>query len=228
MNTQIEKAKRQLREIATMLAEMESIGAEEKSASVNDQPIRCIAKYGQLYDMATQKRIVFIENSICELSCTNFKYPAEEEISCKTVDELAKEVTAKNGGYRKIFDRGKVLYFYLMQPQNEEKDKELKKEHRRYTFKCVLLEDLYVKQTEKKNGHGYKFYECHCKTVESNAAYFESTSGKSLAELFRKTSILYNEDYTSANALVTDYYHVDKYFGDNNKLKSACDRLFEN
>ena len=175
-----------------------------------EQTIKCIAKYGHLYDEETGKRIVFVEGSSCMITGAEYKYPNVEIPEGKTKIE---------SGHIKLLSENTELYYDLLQPRKKEKDKELNKTHEKFRVKCKLLEDLHVKRTEKE---GYRFNPCKCITISSNIPYFEPIFGTSLAELFRKTSILYNEGYTSANGKVAERFFLEN--GEN--LEKVCDKAF--
>jgi len=213
MNTQTEKTKHErsldkLFDKGTLFGEIEDA---EKAKCTHVQPIKCKALYGHLYNLENRKRIVFVEGTTCELHHAQYKHPKEENVF---------DLTEIKAGYFKLLEKNTILYFDLLQPLEKEKDKDLKKEHKKYRFKCELLEDLYVKRTKKE---GYRLHPCQCKTVSSNdVKYFEVVFGKTLAELFRKTSILYNESYTSANVKVTDRFFLEN----EDDLETICDKMY--
>ena len=176
-----------------------------------EETINCEAMYGHLYNLENGKRIVFKEGTTCELHHAQYEYLKEE-------NEF--DPTKIKTGYFKLLEKNTVMYFDLLQPRDKERDEDLKKEQKKYRFKCELLEDLYVKRTKKE---GYRLHHCQCQTVASNdVKYFEVVFGKTLAELFRKTSILYNGSHTCANVEVTD-----RFFWENeNNLETVCDKMY--
>ena len=176
-----------------------------------EETINCEAMYGHLYNLENGKRIVFDEGTTCELHHARYNHPKEE-------NEF--DPTKIKTGYFKLLEKNTVMYFDLLQPRDKERDEDLKKEQKKYRFKCELLEDLYVKRTKKE---GYRLHHCQCQTVASNdVKYFEVVYGKTLAELFRKTSILYNGSHTCANVEVTDRFFLEN----ENNLETVCDKWF--
>ena len=188
---------------------------------MTEQTIECIAKYGHLYDAETKERIVFEDGFKCKLFAPHYKPPSEKKVNIKSVDDLAMEVKmanmelrAKNKNtYQKVFDRGKVLYFKLKKPLAE------------YVFTFVLLEELYVKKTT-----GYSMFTCHCQTVKSNIPFFESIFGKSLSELYRKTSVIYLGSKTSPEVrAMEDYFYTEPSCKVKEQFKRECEQaLFQN
>jgi len=210
MNTQNEETKNEcemskLFDGGTLFGEKVVAGKTECT-----QYIKCKAMYGHLWNIENERRIIFVEGSTCELHHAQYKYPSED------TENIQMKIKAD---YTKVLDKYTVLDFELLQHQEGEKDEDLKKEHKKYCFTCMLLDDLYAKQTEKE---GYRLHPCQCKTIASNVLYFEPITGKTLSELFRKTSILYNEGYTCANVKVTDRFFLKN----GNNLEKVCNKVF--
>jgi len=190
MNTQIEEIK--------------------KVEHLHDQPIKCKAMYGHLYNLENGKRIVFIEGKPCELK-GEYGQPKEETVKPKDIDVLKREVEKKDANYRELFKRGKKLYFILTKQQK--------------IFEFELLEEMYVKRNNKKE---YSIYpHCLCQTVYSDIPFFEVTCGRSLLELYRKTSVLYNGLKTSHTTYVLRNFYTDYCCSENYDLRMACKKFYD-
>ena len=191
-----------------------------------EQTIECIAKYGHLYDAETKKRIVFEKGETpCILSGVeygkDYLFPTDPEysgnfenpeiqkmlkIKIKNSEEMARKVAKEKGKYEKILDAKSKLYFILSG------------QHK--FFEIILLEDLYA----KKENNRYSLYECLCRTFYSDIDFFEVIYGSSLAELYRKTSVLYNGFKTSHATYILRDFFTD--FAYKQNLKAKCDSVF--
>jgi len=177
--------------------------------SKTEETINCKAMYGHLYNLEDGKRIVFDDNSSWELK-GEYGQPKEEILKTKDIDVLKREVEKDDTNYRELFKRGTKLYFFLT--------KQLQ------IFEFELLEELYVKLDNKNK---YSIYpHCLCQTIYSDIPFFEVLSGRSLLELYRKTSVLYNGLKTSHTTYVLRHFYTDSRCSENYSLRMACEKIY--
>lgn len=115
--------------------------------------------------------------------------------------------------YKKIFDKGSFLYFYIS------RTKPGKVKH---GFKVELLEDLYMYRT--KNAEEGDLYRCACVVKENfskSLNYFENIYARSLNELYKNTfvHIFNNIGNPACNA-------IDKFY-ENPQDKSSSLRKYK-
>jgi len=177
--------------------------------SKTEEIINCKAMYGHLYNIDDGKRIVFDDNSSWELK-GEYGQPKEETLKPKDIDVLKREVEREDTNYRELFKRGTKLYFILM--------KHLK------IFEIELFEELYVRFDQKNK---YSIYpNCLCQTIYSDIPFFEVISGRSLLELYRKTSVLYNGMKTSHTTYVLKNFYTDRSCRESYSLRMACEKIY--
>jgi hypothetical protein len=165
---------------------------------------------GHIYDKQTDKRLkIKNEGEILMSAVTGVISDAdpvgelpkkiatteEQEISIKKIPRVAE--------YKKVFDRGKLLYFCISRKDID------------YEFQVELLEDLYfylLKSNEDKEG---KLYSCACvvrKNTTGNIKRFEEVNGRSLNEIHKITFVHYfgNKGNPSSNAIDRFYEESQK------------------
>src|SRR6218665_1836832 len=107
--------------------------------------IDAIYKFGNLYDKATRKRVLIEDGSKIAV-VVNSANLLEEDPNIKpekllTPIQMAEAAKAHAGAnrYWKVFDAGKVLYFFVSGGVNRKHEKE----NIQCLFQVKLLEDLY-------------------------------------------------------------------------------------
>lgn len=182
---------------------------------------------GHFFDAETQKRVIlapFMSVNIDDAYVLPCQKPQTVILPAEAQrDELMRD--ERNAEYQMVLPRGtRVAFEFLMCDADEQWKglKGLKERHpenydnariQRHSIEveCVLLEDLYAVSTIGKKGEvGCKFLRCACETVECHPSipFFETISGDTLAQLYRRVTDYLIPENGVYNANVGDTFYI--------------------
>ncbi|MDP4150116.1 MAG: hypothetical protein Q8927_18845 [Bacteroidota bacterium] len=165
-----------------------------------------IYKNGHFYDLQSKKRVMIADGAKINLSAPAacfrpFAPVGKHPLKVLTSEEKDKSIRNEQelSTYRKIFDRGKFLYFAIHRYDD-------KKKVAIHEFKVELLEELYLLLKKNWGRQEERLYDCACVVRENTTGtidYFEEIHAESLNEIYKCTFVHYfgNAGNPACNAI---------------------------
>lgn len=172
---------------------------------------------GHFYDKKTGKRLKIKNDTDISIATSEGNLLDGDQIGELPEKILAapeKEFSVKSDPdvklYKKVFDNGKKLYFYIKRSIPDTKRKLL------HEFEVELLEDLYFYTPSDAKKDKGKLFDCACvvrNNVSQSIKMFEEVNGKSLNEVYKNTYVHYfgNIGNPACNAINRFYEEKGKH-----------------